>query len=142
MNTSGYIVFTHAVYYLTYGLYSYSILPDIWSVLIQPHVPHKEYLSVVNEPEERTENCNKRGLYVYIVQRLSRLSSLISLISFTLIMKLFNFLIFKGLELLIFWSIAVSTIFRWHVFTNSVYSIYLLWSRMDYVLFWCLVTSC
>ena len=71
------------------GMYRWT-LPDIWPVLIQPHVPHKEYLSVVNEPEERTENCNKRGLYVYVLQRLSRLSSLISLISFTLIMKLFQ----------------------------------------------------
>ena len=35
-------------------------LPDIWSVLIKPHVPHKEYLPIVNEPRERTVHCKNK----------------------------------------------------------------------------------
>ena len=38
------------------GMYRWT-LPDIWPVLIQPHVPNKEYLPIVNKPGEGTVHC-------------------------------------------------------------------------------------
>ena len=44
-----------------------SQLPDIWAVLIQPHVTHKQYLPTVYKARERAVHC-KRENTVYLVE--------------------------------------------------------------------------